>query len=140
MFPKYSRIFLVKLGDIAVGATFNYSFNGLGQCRWAATRIEFNKLAPNALLYWSAVRHHCITGDHTFDFGRSTFGSSQYEFKRRWGALPIQLYYQYWIEPGHEFSQVRPECPKYASRVERWKKLPLCITRLAGPRISCSLP
>ncbi len=140
MFPKYSRVFLVKLGNITVGAAFNYSFNGLGQCRWAATRIEFNELAPNILLYWSVVRHHCLAGDQTIDFGRSTAGSSHYEFKRRWGALPIQLYYQYWTAPGHEFSQVRPECPKYATRVERWKKLPLWITRLAGPRISCSLP
>ena len=139
-FPKQSRIFVVRLGSTAVGAAFINSFNGLAQCRWAATRVEFNRLAPNTLLYWSAISHYSLAGDRVFDFGRSTVDSSQYEFKRRWGALPVQLYYQYWTAPGHEFSQVRPDSPKYAARVERWKKLPLSITRVVGPHISRNLP
>jgi FemAB-related protein (PEP-CTERM system-associated) len=139
-FPRHSRIFVVRLGHTAVGAAFDYSFNGLAQCRWAATRVEFNRLAPNTLLYWSAISHYCLAGDRTFDFGRSTVDSSQYEFKRRWGTLPVQLYYQYWTAPGHELSQVRPDSPKYATGVERWKKLPLSITRVVGPHISRNLP
>ncbi len=140
IFPKYCRIFVVKLENIVVGASFNYSFKGLGQCRWAATRIEFNRLAPNTMLYWSAIKHHCLAGDRTFDFGRSTPGSNQYEFKRRWGAKPIQLHYQYWIQPGQELALVRPDNPKYKNKVEMWKKLPLWMTRLVGPHISRNLP
>lgn len=139
-FPKHSRIFVVKLGNQAVGAAFSYSFNGLGQCRWSATRIEFNGLAPNTLLYWSAIRHHCLAGDRTFDFGRSTPNSSQYEFKRRWRTKPIQLHYQYWTQADHKLSIVRPENPKYKGKIQMWKKLPLWMTRLIGPHISRSLP
>ena len=135
-FPKHSRIFVVKLGNQAVGTAFSYSFNGLGQCRWSATRIEFNKLAPNTMLYWSAVRHHCLVGDRTFDFGRSTSGSNQHEFKRRWRTKPIQLHYQYWTQPDHKLSIVSPDNPKYKGKIQMWKQL----TRLVGPQISRSLP
>lgn len=71
-FPKHSRIFVVRRGNLTVAASFCYSFKDLAQCRWAAARNEFNRLAPNTLLYWSAVRHYCLYGDRTFDFGRST--------------------------------------------------------------------
>lgn len=139
-FPKYSRIFVVKLGNLTVGASFNCSFNGLCQCRWAATRIEFNRLAPNTMLYWSAIRYHCLAGDRTFDFGRSTPGGSQYEFKRRWRTKPIQLHYQYWTQADHKLSIVRPDNPKYKGKIQMWKKLPLWMTRFVGPQISRSLP
>ena len=139
-FPGCGRIFLVKRGDLTLGAAFNYSFNGLSQCRWAATKVEFNGLSPNILLYWAAIKHYCLAGDGVFDFGRSTVGSSQYEFKRRWGSRPIQLYYQYWTASGCEPSLVRPESAKYAARVELWKQLPLFVTRIVGPYLSRSLP
>lgn len=139
-FPKYSRIFVVKLGNQAIATAFSYSFNGLGQCRWSATRAEFNGLAPNTLLYWSAIRYHCLAGDRTFDFGRSTLNSSQYEFKRRWRAKTIQLHYQYWTRPGCELSLVSPDNPKYRNKIQMWKKLPLWMTRLIGPHISRNLP
>jgi len=139
-FPQYSRIFVVEKGNQAVGTAFSYSFNGLCQCRWSATRTEFNGLAPNTLLYWSAIRHHCLAGDRTFDFGRSTPNSSQYEFKRRWRTKTIQLHYQYWTHPGHKLSLATPDNPKYRNKIQMWKKLPLWMTRLIGPHISRSLP
>lgn len=140
MFPKHSRIFVVKLGNQAVGTAFSYSFNGLGQCRWSTANTEFNGRATNTLLYWSAIRHHCLAGDRMFDFGRSTPNSSQYEFKRRWRTKPIQLYYQYWTQADHKLSIVRPDNPKYKGKIQMWKKLPLWMTRFVGPHISRSLP
>ena len=139
-FPKLSRIFVVRQGNQTVAAAFNYSFNGLAQCRWAGTRVEFNRLAPNTLLYWSAVSTYCLAGVQMFDFGRSTPYSSQYEFKRRWGAQPVQLHYQYWTRPGHKLSLTKPDNPKYRNKIQMWKKLPLWMTRLVGPQISRSLP
>jgi len=139
-FPEYSRIFVVRLGTLTVGASLNYSFNGLAQCRWAATRIEFNRMGAGTLLYWSAISHYCLAGYRLFDFGRSTVDSSQYEFKRRWGTKPIQLYYQYWMQPDHRLSVVTPDNPRYAKKVALWKKLPLWVTRAVGPQIARSLP
>jgi len=139
-FPNDSRIFMVNIDRIPVGGLFVYSFNGLAQSRWGAVLTEYNDISPNYLLNWAAMKYFCEMGAKWFDFGRSTVGSGQHIFKKRWGAKQIPLAYQYWTRPGHDLSIARPDNPKYASRVETWKKLPLWLTRLAGPYISCSLP
>jgi serine/alanine adding enzyme len=111
----------------------------LAQCRWAATDVAFNDLSPNILLYWSAISHYCQAGLRWFDFGRSTMDSSQYEFKRRWGARVVQLYYQYWSPSVHAMEPIRPDNPRYRRAVAVWRRLPLCLTRLVGPHVSRSL-
>jgi FemAB-related protein (PEP-CTERM system-associated) len=135
--PMYTKIFVVRQdkGTIAAGL-FNH-FNGFAECRWAAASTGSGKLSPNTLLYWSAIEHYCLAGCSSFDFGRSTVGSSQHEFKRRWGARQVQLWYQYRTQLGHELSVARPDNRRM---VEIWKRLPLRATRVLGPWISRSLP
>lgn len=139
-FPENCRIFLVHLNNTTVGGAFVYCFNGLVQIRWAATLVEYNTLCPNNLLYWSIMKHYCLAGASCFDFGRTTVNSGQHRFKKQWGAIEIPLHYQYWTRPGHKLSLAKPDNPKYKKKVELWKKLPLWMTRLAGPYISRSLP
>lgn len=138
-FPKNTQIFIIQLNTLPVGGAFVYCYNGFVQIRWAATLIEYNKLCPNNLLYWSVMKHYCLSGASTFDFGRSTVGSTQHKFKRQWGAIEIPLHYQYWTPPGHKLYLTRPDNPKYRKKVEMWKKLPLWTTRLLGPIISRNL-
>jgi serine/alanine adding enzyme len=139
-FPQQARIIVVRQGNTPVGVGLFYVFNGLAQCRWAATLTEFNSLSPNMLLYWSAIRYYCLAGAATFDFGRSTQESSQHEFKRRWGAETVQLYYEHWTAAGHSLEMTTPDSPRYRRKVEMWKRLPLPVTRILGPWISCGLP
>lgn len=138
-FPDEARVFLVRRDETAVGAGLFYAFNHLAQCRWAATLTEANSFSPNMLLYWTAIEHYCLAGVSTFDFGRSTEGGSQYEFKRRWGAQTVQLHYEHWTAPGHQLEMTTPNSPRYRKKVEMWKRLPLTVTRILGPRISCGL-
>lgn len=139
-FPEDSRIFLVHLNQTPVGGLLVYNFKGLAQSRWGAVLTEYNDISPNYLLNWAAMRYFAASGAQWFDFGRSTVNSGQHVFKKRWGAKQIPLAYQYWTRPGHDLSIAKPDNPKYAARVETWKKMPLWFTRLAGPYISCSLP
>ena len=139
-FPQYARVFVVRRGNATVGAGLFYVFNGLAQCRWAATLTDCNSLSPNVLLYWSAIKYYCLAGAATFDFGRSTRESSQHEFKRRWGAQTIQLYYEHWTQAGYSLEVTTPDSPRYRRKVEMWKRLPLSVTRVLGPWISCGLP
>lgn len=139
-FPDNCRVFVVRLGEATLGGAFVYSFNGLVQMRWAATLVEYNSLCPNSLLYWSVMRHYCLAGASTFDFGRCTVGSGTHRFKKQWGAQQVDLHYQYWVRLAKEFSVLSPDSPKYRRKVDLWKKLPLWATRLIGPYISRSLP
>jgi FemAB-related protein (PEP-CTERM system-associated) len=138
-FPDHAMVVVVRLGEVVVGGGFFCCFNGLAECRWAGIDVAYNKLAPNMLLYWSAIKHYCERCVPRFDFGRSTIDSPQYEFKRRWGAEPLRLRYQYWVAEGGNVVLIRPDSPKYVRKVQIWKQLPLWSTRLLGPIVSRSL-
>lgn len=139
-FPENVRMFAVRLGDMSVSAGLMTYFNGIAEIPWSASLSKYNHLYPNRLLYWTIIKYYCDKGAKFFDFGRSSVDSGNYEFKRRWRAEPVRLYYQYWVCPGHQLSILSPDNPKYKRRVEIWKRLPLWTTRLIGPYISRSLP
>ncbi len=139
-FPEEARLFVVRLGDLTVGTGLVVCFNGFVEIPYAATRTEHNRLCPNNLLYWSVMEYYCRAGATTFDFGRCTEGGGTHRFKKQWGPEPVPLHYQYWVRPGHEFNILGPDNPKYQKKVAMWRKLPLWVTRLIGPRISRSLP
>lgn len=134
------RIFLATLNGKTIAVLFTYTFKGWVQCSWGAALRGYDSMGPNYILNWSAMEYYCQKEMKWFDFGRSTIGSGQHIFKQRWGARPINLYWQYWSQPGHTLSIANPSNPKYQSRIKTWKKLPLSITRLVGPCISRSLP
>jgi FemAB-related protein (PEP-CTERM system-associated) len=139
-FPDKSYIFVATLGKLAIGAGFVTFYNGLVEIPWAATRVEYNSLCPNMLLYWSIIRHYCIAGAKCFDFGRCTVDGPTSDFKKQWGAEPVELHYQYWVRPGRQLSILSSDNPVYRKKVEMWKRLPLWVTRLIGPIISRNLP
>ena len=105
---------------------------------WASTKREFNKLAPNMLLYWSLLKY--ATDEHYkfFDFGRSTYGEGTYKFKQQWGAYPIRID---WKTFGRKRQTV---CTNTSSKQKSnfrilaesvWRHLPLPMTVLIGSSI-----
>lgn len=139
-FPNNSRIFLAHSGNKVAAAFFVYTFNGFAHSRWGASLREYDSLSPNYLLNWSAIEFFCNSGINWFDFGRSTAGSSQHTFKKRWGAQTVQLNWQYWTRPGEQLNLIKPDNPKYQRKTELWKHLPLSLTRFLGPKVSRCLP
>jgi len=139
-FPDESRIFVVRQDTLTIGAGFVTFYNGFVEIPWAATLLQYNRLCPNNLLYWTIMKHYCFAGARWFDFGRCTVDSSTYRFKKQWGPRPVNLHYQYWVKPGQELSIPDADDPKYKWKVEMWKRLPLWVTRLFGPYISRHLP
>jgi len=102
---------------------------------WASTLAEYNRLAPNMLLYWSLLQTVTDSGAREFDFGRSTYGEGTYKFKRQWGAQPRLLQ---WFLPGQQPASVETSSPpsKLRKIVEQtWPKLPIGVTAFLGPRI-----
>ncbi len=102
---------------------------------WASTLMEYNRLAPNMMLYWSLLKKMTDSGIKEFDFGRSTYGEGTFKFKQQWGAQPLPLH---WFLPGQH--PLLPE--KYTTSgkprkiaEQAWSKLPMRITTLIGPRI-----
>ena len=102
---------------------------------WASTLRDYNRLAPNMLLYWNLLRVSCVRGCKQFDFGRSTYGEGTYKFKKQWGARPVLLDWQTLGKQG-----VLTEMSNGKSRIRDmvetvWKKLPLSVVNTIGPRM-----
>jgi hypothetical protein len=91
------------------------------------------------LLYWSLLERAAQRCQETFDFGRSSPDSNTCRFKKQWGAVPEPAEWQYHLRAGSA-ADMRPENPRYRLLIRLWKRLPLWLTRLIGPRIVRGIP
>ncbi|WP_298447409.1 FemAB family XrtA/PEP-CTERM system-associated protein [uncultured Marinobacter sp.] len=141
-YGEHMLIGIVFQADKPVGAGI-VLLGGKEACiPWASTLEEFNRLAPNMLLYWTLLSHVCDLGYTRFDFGRSTLDEGTYRFKKQWGAQPYRLV---WTEyrsgmlnlPGNDSnssgasvaSQLRPLIENI------WRRLPLSFANWVGPKL-----
>jgi FemAB-related protein (PEP-CTERM system-associated) len=102
---------------------------------WASTLRDYNRLAPNMLLYWNLLRLSCERECKQFDFGRSTYDEGTYRFKKQWGAKPVPLD---WVTLDKQGIVMETSGNKGRARdmVEIiWKKLPLPVVNFIGPRL-----
>jgi hypothetical protein len=91
------------------------------------------------LMYWHLLERAVQRRESTFDFGRSSADSSTYRFKKQWGAVPVPAEWQYHVLSG-SVGEMRADSPRYQRLVRWWKRLPLWVTRLLGPRIVRGIP
>ena len=111
----------------------------LTQVPSASSLRGYNHTNANMWMYHRLLCRAIERGSGAFDFGRSSEGSGTYRFKKQWGALPQPTVWQYCLRKG-EMNAMRPDHPRQRRRVERWKKLPVWLTRLVGPVIIRGIP
>ncbi|MGY0564542.1 MAG: GNAT family N-acetyltransferase [Paraglaciecola chathamensis] len=142
-YKENSILSVVYSENVPVGAGITLSSGGVTCIPWASTVAEYNRLAPNMMLYWSLLKEACDNNMQCFDFGRSTFNEGTYRFKAQWGAAPQLLnWYDAASESRQDFTnQENDECEnapqgKIRPMVEKvWAKLPLNVTTTLGPKI-----
>jgi serine/alanine adding enzyme len=139
-FPLQTSIIILKLAGVPVSAAFLIRGHKKLEIPWASSLRKYNKFSPNMLLYWSVLQFAINKGCKQFDFGRSTIDSGTYKFKKQWGALPVQLYWNYWLSKGGSMPKLNPDNPKYKLAINMWKKLPLIVANFIGPTIVKNLP
>lgn len=139
-FPTNTWICTAYLQDIPVASGFLAGFKNRLEIPWASSIRKHNRLSPNMLLYWSCLKFACEKGFTVFDFGRSTKEESTYKFKEQWGATPSPMVWSYWVRNDGKMPDITPRNRKYHLAIGIWKKLPLSVTRLLGPRIIKNIP
>jgi FemAB-related protein (PEP-CTERM system-associated) len=134
-----SRVFVIRLGHQPVAASITLGDRQVMQVPWASSLREVNDRAPNMLLYWTMLRTAIGDGCRRFDFGRSTPGGGTFRFKEQWGARPLPLVWEYAGLAGAP-PNLSPSNPRFRAAIALWRRLPLALTTLVGPRVARHLP
>lgn len=139
-FSENTWICTVYSGNIPMASGFLIGFKNRMEIPWASSIRKHNRLNPNMLLYWACLQFACEKGFEIFDFGRSTVGEGTYRFKEQWGAVQCPLNWHYWLPDGGPLPEINPANPKYRLAIGIWKKLPVSLTKVLGPRIVRNIP
>jgi FemAB-related protein (PEP-CTERM system-associated) len=137
--PHAAEICVVRYGRKPVAAAIVVHGTGTTEVPTASSLRRFNSFNGNMLLYWHLLMRSIERGQLAFDFGRSSAGSNTYRFKAQWGAVPRPLVWQYYCRRGN-VAEMRPSHPKNQRRIAVWRRLPVWLTRLAGPPIVRGIP
>jgi len=133
------RLFAVRGGERTVAASFTLTDAAGVRVPWAAADRRFRQRNANMLLYWGMLKDACERGARCFDFGRSTRDSGTHRFKRQWGADEVPLVWHYLLAEGGDVPDLRPESGKYRFLTGVWRRLPVGVARLVGPRLIAKL-
>jgi len=149
-FPDSSQIFAVFAGAQPVAAALVYwvgtardRMDGRPQVMevpWASALREFNPQCANVFLYWEMVRFAVDRGFAQVDLGRSTPGEGTFHFKRQWGAEPRELVWEYWTAGQQTLPDLSPKNPRFERAIAAWRRLPVGLTKVLGPRIVRHIP
>lgn len=135
-----TRILAVSKEGKTIAAGIVSWHRGTMEMPWASSIGDYKTLCPNNLLYWEAIQFAIGKGCTGFDFGRSTPNEGTYNFKKQWGAEPVQLYWQYLLAAGKPLPELNNKNPKFEMAIRLWQKLPLPITKFFGPYIVKNIP
>lgn len=139
-FGNQVRIFVAYQGTTPVATAFNGYSGSTVEGMWAGTPLKYRNLQSNYILYWEMIKHACEEGYEHFHLGRSTVESGGESFKRKWGADSKQLYWQYYLPDGGDIPQLNVNNPKYTLAISIWRRMPLWLTKAAGPLLARSIP
>lgn len=146
LFERIRRVFgdAVVIGavyhrDRPTAAGFGFVFGGEFEMTWASSLREFNRMAPNMLLYWSFMERMIARGVQVFDFGRSTPGGSTHRFKRQWGGEDVDLQWVEWSNPGRAVAGSSDGRLRDVGAAA-WRRLPLGVANRIGPVLARRLP
>lgn len=139
-FSASTKIISVTMNGRTIASAIMTWYKETLEVPWASSNRAFRDLCPNNLLYWEAIRFAFGIGAREFDFGRSTPDEGTYKFKKQWGAMPVQLYWQYLLHDGDTMPEVNPKNPKYRFAIQAWQRLPLALSNFLGPHIVRCIP
>jgi FemAB-related protein (PEP-CTERM system-associated) len=140
-FPEYCRLIVVDCRGKPAAAGFVVIYNGRAEIPWAACRADAKPLGFNMKLYWEVLAYVVGQKCVSFDFGRSTVDAGTYNFKKQWGAQPVQLHWHRWERNAASEVAEASSGGKLTDLLSRvWQKLPIGVANTVGPFISPGLP
>ena len=139
-FPNHTNISTIQYNERVIAAIFLIYFKKIILDQWASSLKRYDNLYPNYLLFWEVIKSSCEQGFEYFDLLRSQQNSGTFLFKAGWGAEPMQLNYLYYLNKLQDMPNDDPSNPKYNTFTQVWKRLPVSIATIIGPKIRKNIP
>lgn len=139
-FGKHAKVITILHKGKPVSSAILLCFRDTVISGWAASDRIYNKLNPNNLLYWTAIKEACENGYQYFDFGRSIYDSGTYNFKKPWGVTSCQLQYVYYLNRAKNIPDTSQSNLKRQKFAKVWSKMPLSLTNYIGPKLRGGFP
>jgi len=135
--PGNSQLMLIRDGEgIPVSGVLTFFFKNRVMPYFAGSRVEYRNLCPNDFMYWELLKYGCENSYEIFDYGRSKVDTGSYSFKKHWGFEPVPLAYQYQLIKADGLPNLSPTNPKYARKIEMWRRMPFGLTKFLGPSLA----
>jgi serine/alanine adding enzyme len=138
-FPDDAWFGCAYLGSKPVAAGAGFRWGDEFEMTWASALREYNRVAPNMLLYWAFMERCAREGVRVFNFGRCTPGSGTHKFKRQWGGADHPLWW-YQRTHGSRSATPSPDDRAYSWGPRIWQRLPVAIANAVGPRVVRHIP
>lgn len=139
-FPDNSDILVVRDGLQAVGAVMSFYFREAVMPYYSGSKPELYHAGINNFMYRELMLKSAERGFTRFDFGRSKLGTGACEFKRGWRMTERVLPYKFFLVRANKMPNLNPTNPRFNLMIEGWKRLPLWLTKLIGPKIVRNFP
>ncbi len=140
-FPSSTRITVVYAADGRPAAAAMVGLHGdIVEGMWLGIRSAYRRQMVGYVLYWELIKNACESGFRRFHLGRSTSESGSDQFKRKWNAEPLQLYWHYALRTRASIPQLNPDNPKFRMAISIWRRLPLPVAEALGPLVAGSIP
>ena len=138
-FPREAELCCVRLDGKTIASGLLVHGPGVTEVPSASSLREFNSTSANMLLYWNLLSRAIDRGQGVFDFGRSSKDSGTWRFKAQWGATESPAVWQHYVREGAA-TDMRPNSGKFDLMIRTWQKLPVWLTKIAGPSIVRGIP
>ena len=130
-----ARFLVLRDRRQVVAGALLFRVNGTASNYHTVALRSYNRRCPNYLLYWTMIEESSRAGCRRFDMGRSLDGSASLRFKRHWGTQIVALSYNYYLRKRTHPPLVDPRNPAYRIPIAVWRRCPLALTKLVGPRL-----
>ena len=127
-------VLYTRSGRAIGGSLLMHHANAVSQLHVVCLR-EYWSAYANDLLYWSVIAECCARGVATFDLGRSLVGSGNERFKMKWRPERRLIDNWYYLSEGQSLPSLNQSNSKFDVARAIWKRMPLPLARLLGPRV-----
>jgi FemAB-related protein (PEP-CTERM system-associated) len=125
----------ILLDGKVAAASINFLYRSQMHTYYAASDQTLLHASPNNFMYFDYLLWAARNGYERFDFGRSKLDTGTFEFKRHWLTEMRELPYEILLVKRKDLPNFSPKNPKFELALKIWRRIPLPLTRLAGPRL-----